>query len=201
MATRKEQAPASGVTAAKRENPTLSSESGSARNFSSMDSSISSAHESEWSSTKRDSKRMKTTRKASIDSFFTKKRRSSASGFGSSNSSFAERSSIEGVSSSKTNKTAANDELPASNISMTQEEGFRVTWKTSPGRRNNNILLRDPNGVFGASRDANARGGKLSSVVDVQNEVNMVDDLWKSVRQTDSRNGTVTCIVELHELE
>ena len=69
---------------------------------------------------------------------------------------------------------------------MTQEEGFRVTWKTSPGRRNNNVLLRDPNGIFGANRGANVRGGKVSSVVDVQNEVNMIDDLWKSLRSHNS---------------
>ena len=129
---------------------------------------------------------MKRNRKASIDSFFTKKRVSGDSSFGSNNSSFAEGGSIEAVSSSKTNKTAANDELPTGNISMTQEEGFRVTWKTSPGRRNNNLLLRDPNGIFGASRGAHARGGKVSGVVDVQNEVNMVDDLWKSLRSHNS---------------
>ena len=51
---------------------------------------------------------------------------------------------------------------------MTQEEGFRVMWKTSPSRRNSNGILRESNSFFGNNRNRNGLLGNSGTTVDVQ---------------------------------
>ncbi len=153
---------------------TSSSSSRTSTSSSSNSSSSSSRHIKSGgiTSKKNDKNTMKSTRNASIDSFFTKK---------SINNNSDDEDDLDIINKNKHD----NNNNSSNVISMTQEEGFRVMWKTSPGRRNSNGILRESNSIFGNNRNGNGLLGNSGTTVDVQNEVNMIDDVLKSLRSND----------------
>ena len=123
---------------------TSSSSSRTSTSSSSNSSSSSSRHIKSGgiTSKKNDKNTMKSTRNASIDSFFTKK---------SINNNSDDEDDLDIINKNKHD----NNNNSSNVISMTQEEGFRVMWKTSPGRRNSNGILRESNSIFGNNRNGN----------------------------------------------